>query len=102
MIIGASRVPDATRPTAAGLVGYREDVARGGDLSPEPSLEGLDPRAAGVAMTLDDASRPSLPSYSHRCVWSTPARGPTFGAPPRRMRSIACWSCRATAAGTRS
>lgn len=47
---------------------------RGEDLSPELQLHGIDPDAKSIAITLNDASHPLFPNYSHWVIWNIPVR----------------------------
>lgn len=46
--------------------------AYGEDLSPEFTIEGIDPAAVSMAITLDDASHPLFPNYNHWLAWNLP------------------------------
>lgn len=49
-------------------------TGRGEDLSPEFQLHGIDPDAKSIAITLNDASHPLFPNYSHWVIWNIPVR----------------------------
>lgn len=44
----------------------------GEDRSPELILEGIDPAAVSMAVTLDDADHPLFPNYNHWVAWNLP------------------------------
>ena len=45
-------------------------TARGEDLSPALYIEGLDPKARSLIITLDDVSHPLFPNYNHWIIWN--------------------------------
>lgn len=47
---------------------------RGEDISPCLLLNGLTPDARSIAITLDDASHPLFPNYSHWVIWNIPVQ----------------------------
>lgn len=49
-------------------------TARQEDLSPPFELIGLHPDAKTLAITLDDASHPIFPNYSHWVIWNLPVQ----------------------------
>lgn len=49
-------------------------TARGDDLSPDFEIEGIDPNAKSIAITLDDASHPIFPNYNHWVIWNLPVQ----------------------------
>lgn len=49
-----------------------EHTPLGADRSPELRLSGVDPRAASLVVTLDDASHPLFPNYNHWVIWNVP------------------------------
>lgn len=51
-----------------------KNSARGEDLSPELELDGIDPNAESIAITLDDASHPIFPNYNHWVIWNIPVQ----------------------------
>ena len=46
--------------------------AYGENISPELILEGIDPSAVSIAITLDDIDHPLFPGYNHWVAWNLP------------------------------
>lgn len=49
-------------------------TARGDDLSPDIEIQGIDPNAKSIAITLDDASHPIFPNFNHWVIWNVPVQ----------------------------
>lgn len=42
----------------------------GKDISPELHIEGIDPKAVSLVLTLDDADHPKIPNFNHWIAWN--------------------------------
>lgn len=71
---GESDMPTLTVKSPAFTEGGfipEKHTGRGEDISPAFTLDGLDPNAKSIAITLDDASHP-IPNYNHWVIWNIP------------------------------